>query len=348
MTNMGFGEVGPVRLRALFPQTYADGEDDGDGAYAYPSEEFKEFWLNRILLPVVHLAHGATSIHWPMDHNNKKWNSRKSSGQTIFSRRYFSIQYAANIMEMLHERVHALCPNHALARQMKGFVIGWEVQGIKLDTGITVPRGEPFDEVVMNHLLETAFHDIDIRRLRQDNVHVDIAVEMALPGGALYFRTSGHAEILETMLGYDHRDAGRLVTRYGATAEYQKDRMCALDAISGFHLKLKGQARGNGVLGAQAYHTEKEIAYQASSDNGIVPLKAVEFLKDPDPTRSNSLHNWIQSCIAALEQQTANGLGNTARWEVTVPLSRLDASYVVFDEDVMARVLVAYPITVIP
>ena len=182
----------------------------------------------------------------------------------------------------------------------------------------------------------------------QRNVHVDLAVEMQIPGRSLYFRTEGHEKILERLLGYTTRRAERMTTCYGQSALYQRDLMCSLSALSGFHMNLRGDAGPNGVLYAQAYHTEKEIAYQASSANKIVALQKIELLRDQNQERANSLHGWINSCVQALLAQVDHGFPNSARFEVTSPMNLVEARLVNFPDDLLTDALVALPLDTIP
>lgn len=343
MTNMGFGTVNnKVRLRIVFPGTYQDGE----APRPYPSETFREYFVDEVLLPVMHEIHGAQAIHWPLDRSHKMWTARVSSGHLFYSQKGVPHSALETFLPKMHTRVRDL--KTPLAKLMEGFIIYWEIQDIKLNTTFIPHPDVPLDRQVRRNAVKVAFAQVGIRDLNQDNVHVDLAVEMSLPDKSLYFRTSGHASILHSMLGYTPGEARTAVTRYGASALYQKDRMCSLDAISGFHLKLGGTATPHGMLGAQAYHTEKEIAYQASSDNKIVPLHPVELLKDSDPERSTSFLRWTKSCLEVLDKQREMRICGTARFEVTVPLSQLDRTCLDYDADLLMDALVAFPLDVIP
>lgn len=344
--NMGFGHVGDKgRLRVVFPETF----DIESRPRPYPTAEFKQFFADQILLPTLRELHGPMGPHYPLDREHRMWAARTASGKSTNAMKYVANDVLDRFLPALHHKVRTLAPLFPMAKMMKGFVIAWEIQDIKLKT--TTLNGETNEEryaAFGQEAIEKALYGIEINRLKMRNVHFDIAVEMSLPCQTLYFSTDGHAKILETVLGYDEGQAKRMAACYGASAPYQRDRMCSLAAISGFHLNLKGAKSPNNIFYAQAYHTEKEIAYQSSSDNKIVHLSPIEFLRDPDQGRSNSLYNWVKSCNAALDAQIKTGTVGAARFEAAVSGLHIDQVSIDFSDELLSETLVALPREAIP
>jgi len=121
------------------------------------------------------------------------------------------------------------------------------------------------------------------------------------------------------------------------------DRLCLINSIVGYRLKLQGESTSKAVMYVQAYPKERKLAYQAKGKNEIVPLAAVEMLNDPEPDRSNSSHSWTKSSISSLGTQCSLGIGGTARFEITDPLKHLRQVNLDFSNDLLRNTLVALP-----
>lgn len=237
-------------------------------------------------------------------------------------------------------------------RPMVGFVIAWEIQDIKLSTAFQPDLLAPADHnssyiQCLRAAMNIALSETNMQLLVAENTYVDLAVEMSAPNRSLYFREDGHALILQHILGYSEGAAAHSVSSTSQGARYQKDRMVGLGDIAGFHFNLKGDACPRGYLYAQAYHTEKEIGYQASSKNKIVPLDAIEMLRPQSQERRRFL-DWTLSAMSALQKQEEQGVRNRARLEITVDLEELEQANINFTDVLIRRCLVALDPDTIP
>lgn len=346
MKNMGFGQANSkIRLRVVFPATYEEGQVHFDAA---PSEQMKADFFDEVLRPAAMQVHDDAS-HWPLSYEHRQWASRDNKGRSIYQMRSISQEHACNLLPAMHHVIQAKEQDPVLGprvRPMRGFVIYWECQDIKLHTPFE-PGPDGYAHQLREIAMAAAFSQTDIGKLDPDHTHVDLAVEMYTPGDSLYFRTSGHAGILQRILGYTPRFASAMVRSSSDGATYQRDRMVGLRDISGFHLSLRERSTPNGVLYAQAYHTEKEIGYQSLSKNKIVPLSALHLLK-LSPDEESSYFKWTKNALKALQLQVSKEVGNRARFEVTVPLGRLEATNISFDDQLLQESLVALNKTSIP
>lgn len=351
---MGFGTVNEkVRLRIAFPETFVerDADEDGDkSGICYPSEDFKAFFHNSILRPSIFEIQPEIGLHWPTSYEHRQFTSRGEHGQYIYNQKGVARSCAHRLMSVMHRRVRGLQDQHHLAGLMVGFVIYWETQDIKLNTQFIAP---PQSRNVWRtpqgkEALDGALAEIDQSLLVKDNVYIDAAVEFSLPGKSLYWSPRGHAAVLEEILGYTASDARDLLSTTGGRAEYQRDLLCSLSGLAGFHLNRRGKKTPKGLLYAQAYHTDKEIAYQASSTNKIVPLDPASLLQVRDAHGKSYFVNWITSCIRALQEQVEQQTSAAARWEVTIPLSKLGNTDMHFSPELLRATLVAVRVKSIP
>ncbi|KIO26183.1 hypothetical protein M407DRAFT_24516 [Tulasnella calospora MUT 4182] len=339
MKNMGFGQANSkVRLRVVFPATFEEGQAHFDSA---PSEEMKADFFDQVLRPAAMQVRDDAS-HWPLSYEHRQWASRDSKGRSIYQMRSISQELARDLLPAMHRVIQTNEQDPILGpriRMMKGFVIYWESQDIKLHTAFEPGADGSYPRQLREKAMAAAFSQTDIEKLHPVHTHVDLAVEMYAPAESLYFKTSGHARILEHILGYTQGSAEAMVQSSSEGATYQRDSMVGLRDISGFHLSLRERSTPGGFLYAQAYHTEKEIGYQSLSKNKIVPLSAVHLLK-LSPDESSRYFNWTKNALKALQLQVEKGVGNRSRFEVTVTLERLEATNISFDDQLLQESLV--------
>ncbi|KAG9044389.1 hypothetical protein FS837_008235 [Tulasnella sp. UAMH 9824] len=353
MVNMGFGTANDkVRLRVVFPGTF---DSTSRHTVSFPTEQMKEAFYDLVLLPAVLHLHPKAETHWPVSYQHRKWAARGSKGRFKYPMKRIPQALVPRLVPTMHRiiRLRVQRPEYAeLLRPMVGFVIAWEIQDIKLATAFEPDLAAPPEHNrsysrSLQDAMNIAFSNTDMNALVPENTYVDLAVEMSAPNQSLYFRDDGHALILQHILGYSQRAAEHSASSRSHGARYQKDRMVGLGDIAGFHFNLKGDACPNGYLYAQAYHTEKEIAYQASSKNKIVPLEAIEMLQPQTPER-RLYHQYTESVMSALVIQAQRGLRNSARFEVTTPLSRLRETDINFSPGLLRTCLVALDPDTIP
>ncbi|KIO16246.1 hypothetical protein M407DRAFT_34109 [Tulasnella calospora MUT 4182] len=353
MINMGFGIANDkIRLRVVFPGTF---DSTSRHTVSFPTEKMKEAFYDLVLLPAVLELHPNSEAHWPLSYRHRKWAARCSNGRLKYPMKLIPQAQVPHLVPTMHRIIRSSVqqPEYTeLLRPMVGFVIAWEIQDIKLSTAFEPDLAAPPDHNFsytrsLQDAINIAFSDTDTEALVQENTYVDLAVEMSAPNQSLYFRDGGHALILQHILGYSQGVAEHSVSSTSRGARYQKDRMVGLSDIAGFHFNLKGDACPSGYLYAQAYHTEKEIGYQASSKNKIVPLEAIEMLR-PQTQERRQYHNYTESAMSALVTQVQRGVRNRARFEVTTPLSRLGEANINFSHVLLQTCLVALDPDTIP
>lgn len=354
MKNMGFGRANDkIRLRVVFPGTY---DRNAGRTQSFPDEQMKKDFLEYVLRPAVLRIHQKSSVHWPLSYRQRKWAAQRASGRFAYPMKGIKHSKTRLLVSTMHRILRSEVRRPRLTERllpMVGFVIAWEIQDIKLFTAFEPTLGAPQDHpdsymTGLQNAIQFAFSDTDLEALNQENTHVDLAVEMSVPGQSLYFRHDGHALILEHILGYTRQAAERLVASTSSGARYQNDSFVGLEAIAGFHLKLKGEASPYGYLYAQAYHTEKEIAYQAASKNKIVPLDALAVLNPQWSQGTRGYLFWTECALSALLEQMEQGVGNSARFEVTVSLSSLIHTDINFSDELIRLCLVALDLDAIP
>lgn len=353
MINMGFGRANDkVRMRVVFPGTF---DSTLRRTVSFPTGEMKAAFYDLVLLPAVLELYPDADAHWPLSYQHREWAARGPKGRFIYPMKDIPQALVPQLVPTMHRilRSRAREPEYAeILLPMVGFVIAWEIQNIKLSTAFEPDMAAPPDHDTsyirsLQNAINIAFSDTNMDALVQEHTYVDLAVEMSAPNQSLYFRDGGHALILRHILGYSRREAEHSVSSRSQGARYQKDRMVGLGDIAGFHFNLKGNACPNGYTYVQAYHTEKEIAYQASSKNKIVPLEAIEMLKPQTEERQEYL-KYTKNVMSALVTQVQRGVRNRARLEVTTPLSRLRETNINFRPSLIRRCLVALDPDTIP
>lgn len=354
MKNFGFGIAnGKVRLRIAFPNTF---DETASESSPFLSEQMQEDFLDHVLLPAVISIHRLSNRHWPLSYYHRKWASRNSTGQFIYQRRSIPRNHTKKLLRTMHQILRTKTGHPDLYPRllpMLGFVVYWEVQDIKLDTpfepdlSAAPDHPQSYQSLLRNKAMKAAFSGMRVNLLDPEHTHVDIAVEMYAHHKSIYFRRNGHASILHHLLGYSEGTARRMAFSQSPGAAYQRDHFVGMRDIAGFHLKLSGTSSPEGILYAQAYHTEKEIGYQSSSRNKMVPLRPVDLLRGRNDEKSQ-YPKWTEGALRSLQSQIKNGIANNARLEVTVPLRRLETVDINFNDDLIEECLVALDANVIP
>lgn len=353
MKNMGFGRANDkIRLRVVFPATF---DSTIRHTVSFPNEQMKEDFHDLVLRAAVLELHPNSEAHWPVSYQQRKWAAQRSNGRFAYQMRPIPHDHVPQLVTTMHRIMRSLVEQPELTdriRPMVGFVIAWEIQDIKLSTAFQPDLAAPADHdssyiQSLRAAINIAFSETNMRSLVAENTYVDLAVEMSAPNQSLYFREDGHALILQYILGYSEGAAARSVSSTSQGARYQKDCMVGLGDVAGFHFNLKGEACPNGYLYAQAYHTEKEIGYQASSKNKIVPLDAIEMLR-PQSEERQRFREWILSAMSALVKQQENGVRNRARLEITTDLSRLEQANINFSGALIRNCIVGLEPETIP
>ena len=205
--------------------------------------------------------------------------------------------------------------------------------------GYTFDFADQTDREIM---LEKFFELIDMDGVeadRFDQWHVDIGVELAIPGHVLQWRTDAHADLLTHALRtITPQQAARMV----AGQKYARDLSSHIFDLSGF--RLSPRANADHVAHVNVYTTDKTVTYQLHdgifsrhSAADLLPKKINKIIRHTD------LIGQTFSDCAGVNGEAQDG---TARLEVRVRLDHANQCVRPLTDDLLTGALVAYPDTV--
>lgn len=348
--NTGFCRIGEnIRIRAVFPalrQTNAGPKDPNLSTYQI------EAWYDDVMRPAIQAIAPDVLPHWPINANHCMFIARRERGQLVFT----GVDVQATLVWLFISRMRTIlnAPTApATIQAFRGFMLYWEVQGIKLQGRFTQAAGEDFHNQFERCCVVPAFTGINQARLNPDTTHVDVAMEKGLPGYSLYFATESHEMLLEHCCKETQVRANNMVQSTTHGASYLRNYVATLQHLSGFRVSYLARVEPRPILYLQAYHTDKNITYQSSSFTHTIPLRPTSLLEAPKSS-SGGFTSFFRGINQTFTDAQENVGGESRiRLEVTVTLAKMrrhgDLNLILnLSSDTLAACVFKYPRETMP
>ncbi|SJL18187.1 uncharacterized protein ARMOST_21765 [Armillaria ostoyae] len=192
------------------------------------------------------------------------------------------------------------------------FLIQW--RGIKMLTAHD-PQDEPGRCTALRRAIGA---DPQVFSAPGNDVFVDVALELAVKGGAVLWRSDGHAVALQKLFAV-HRTTAQQFTRFGYS-NYHRDTCAHLTAIAGCHITSNSKPLGPYRASfLQLYTTDKSLTYDMRTRNNAKFVTTEDLMKKPP---DNLTYNMFMTQIHDMFTDTAESNDVHARIEARVPLEK--------------------------
>lgn len=308
------------------------------------SDEQAASWCDQVVLPAIREIAPDGMSHWPLNANHRLFTARRANGQLVLT----GTDVQASLVPGLIDKMRSIVNDDAAPAEVqafRGFILYWEVQGIKLRARYALRDGEDVRTQFETHCVEPAFAGINEALLKPEKTFVDVAIEKGVPGRSLYFSTTSHAFLIRRHCNETEESANRMVATMGK-GPYQRDPVATINYCSGFRLNYHRRARRpSPVVYMQAYHTDKNLVYQSSSSTKTVPLRTTSLLEVPGVPASGftKFANAVDQVFANAQRLRDTGGASRIRLEVTLPLVNMRDHNMEIGSDELTACVFSYP-----